>query len=290
MQSTVTAFVEPDGRLWRADVITRDPSQGGFAFDQVISVEFQNNKTLEAPDAGGIDPDQRRALGHQPVRTSASQERRVDDVLRSAEPLSIPGMQQHGFAAYVVSQQCLDVDPSHRRTHHSHHHSLEVGELVQRHARQVIAVSKPMDRGVDVGPGVGDHRDPADLEGGALGVRCLGRLTRQVQRDLRPWQTRQRDHPRADPVTELDESPPPPDEAAAGASDGPPRVPLCGSSTISDDDSQTSSAISRPSDLTNSCPTSSRLASGPDTSSRKPSTAIEPPLLNRISPSTTALC
>ncbi len=48
MRSIVSAFIEPDtGRLWRADVITRDPSQGGFAFDHVISVAFENNRKLE---------------------------------------------------------------------------------------------------------------------------------------------------------------------------------------------------------------------------------------------------
>ena len=48
MRSIVSAFVEPGtGRLWRADVITRDPSQGGFAFDAVISVEFRYDQKLE---------------------------------------------------------------------------------------------------------------------------------------------------------------------------------------------------------------------------------------------------
>ena len=48
MRSIVSAFIEPDsGRLWRADVITRDPSQGDFAFDAVISVEFRNDRKLE---------------------------------------------------------------------------------------------------------------------------------------------------------------------------------------------------------------------------------------------------
>jgi hypothetical protein len=42
MQSTVTAFVEPDGRLWRADVITVDR----FRFEHVISVEFQQHRQL----------------------------------------------------------------------------------------------------------------------------------------------------------------------------------------------------------------------------------------------------
>lgn len=42
MQSTVTAFVEPDGRLWRADVITVDRHR----FEHVVSVEFQLHRKL----------------------------------------------------------------------------------------------------------------------------------------------------------------------------------------------------------------------------------------------------
>lgn len=42
MQSTVTAFVEPDGRLWRADVITVDR----LKFEHVVSVEFQLHRGL----------------------------------------------------------------------------------------------------------------------------------------------------------------------------------------------------------------------------------------------------
>jgi hypothetical protein len=42
MQSTVTAFVEPDGRLWRADVITVDR----LRFEHVVSVEFQQHREL----------------------------------------------------------------------------------------------------------------------------------------------------------------------------------------------------------------------------------------------------
>ena len=42
MQSTVTAFVEPDGRLWRADVITVDR----LKFEHIVSVEFQQHRQL----------------------------------------------------------------------------------------------------------------------------------------------------------------------------------------------------------------------------------------------------
>lgn len=42
MQSTVTAFIEPDGRLWRADVITVDR----LKFEHTVSVEFQQHRGL----------------------------------------------------------------------------------------------------------------------------------------------------------------------------------------------------------------------------------------------------
>jgi hypothetical protein len=42
MQSTVTAFVEPDGRLWRADVTTVDR----LKFEHLVSVEFQQHREL----------------------------------------------------------------------------------------------------------------------------------------------------------------------------------------------------------------------------------------------------
>ena len=47
MRSIVSAFVETGtGRLWRADVITRDPRETRWAFDHVISVEFKEDRTL----------------------------------------------------------------------------------------------------------------------------------------------------------------------------------------------------------------------------------------------------
>jgi hypothetical protein len=47
MRSIVSAFVEPEtGRLWRADVIARDPRETRWTFDHVISVEFKNERSL----------------------------------------------------------------------------------------------------------------------------------------------------------------------------------------------------------------------------------------------------
>jgi hypothetical protein len=45
MRSIVSAFVEPDtGRLWRADVIIRDPRPTVVEFDYVVSVRFEENR------------------------------------------------------------------------------------------------------------------------------------------------------------------------------------------------------------------------------------------------------
>jgi hypothetical protein len=47
MRSIVTAFVESTtGRLWRADVVTRDPRPTRWSFDHVVSVEFKNEPAL----------------------------------------------------------------------------------------------------------------------------------------------------------------------------------------------------------------------------------------------------
>lgn len=47
MRSIVSAFVEPEtGRLWRADVITRDPRPAQVEFDHVVSVTFQESRSL----------------------------------------------------------------------------------------------------------------------------------------------------------------------------------------------------------------------------------------------------
>ena len=46
MRSIVSAFVEPDtGRLWKAEVIARDPRPSA-EFDHIVSVTFQENRAL----------------------------------------------------------------------------------------------------------------------------------------------------------------------------------------------------------------------------------------------------
>lgn len=47
IRSIISAFVEPDtGRLWRADVIARDPRPTRWTFDHVVSVEFKEEPKL----------------------------------------------------------------------------------------------------------------------------------------------------------------------------------------------------------------------------------------------------
>src|SRR6266851_387989 len=66
----------------------------------------------------------------------------------------------------------------------------------------------------------------------------------------------------------------------ADRSDGPPRVPLCGSATISTLLSSTDSVISRPSEATNRAAIPAWSTSGDGTSTLKPWTARPPPLAN----------
>lgn len=47
MRSIISAFVEPGtGRLWRADVIIRDPRPSVIEFDHVVSVRFRDDRAL----------------------------------------------------------------------------------------------------------------------------------------------------------------------------------------------------------------------------------------------------
>lgn len=47
MRSIVTAWVETiNGRLWRADVVTRDTREDAAAFDAVVSVDFREHEAL----------------------------------------------------------------------------------------------------------------------------------------------------------------------------------------------------------------------------------------------------
>ena len=47
MRSIIAAFVEAEtGRLWRAEVITRDPVPSRVTFDHVISVDFREDRAL----------------------------------------------------------------------------------------------------------------------------------------------------------------------------------------------------------------------------------------------------
>jgi len=47
MRSIITAWIEPaTGRLWRANVVTRDPRPGVAAFDNVVAVNFKEHAEL----------------------------------------------------------------------------------------------------------------------------------------------------------------------------------------------------------------------------------------------------
>ena len=55
-----------------------------------------------------------------------------------------------------------------------------VGERVERQLGEILAVGVAVERRIEVGAGVGDHVDPADLEARALVV--IGRRAPRVQK------------------------------------------------------------------------------------------------------------
>jgi hypothetical protein len=84
----------------------------------------------------------------------------------------------------------------------------QVRQPRQRQPGEIGPVLEAVRRGVEVGPGVGHHRDPSDVELGALGVGLPRRGPAQVVGDLGRRQPRVRDHPVVDLMTQLDQHPP----------------------------------------------------------------------------------
>jgi hypothetical protein len=63
-----------------------------------------------------------------------------------------------------------------------------------------------MEGRIEIGAGIGDHVDPADLEGRAVVVEIGAPLTRPIVADMGPGQALVGDHPRFYSVAEVDEA------------------------------------------------------------------------------------
>ena len=82
----------------------------------------------------------------------------------------------------------------------------EVRELLQRQFGEVLAVGEAVERRVEVGAGVGDHLDLADVELGAGGVDLPRRFARQEVAHERGGQPLVGHHPAFDDVAHVDQS------------------------------------------------------------------------------------
>ncbi len=86
-----------------------------------------------------------------------------------------------------------------------HDQPVEIGDALQGQPCQVDAVAVAVEGRVDVGAGIGDHRDPADLELDARRVVGAAGLPAQVIADLRPRQPRIGGHALVDGMREINQ-------------------------------------------------------------------------------------
>lgn len=122
--------------------------------------------------------------------------------------MAVPaGAEQHRSVRHVVRCECERPDSGFRGARHVDDDSGEVGEVSKVQPGQVGAATVPMCRGVDVGAGVGNHGDSADLELGALGVAPVRVLPGQVVADLRAGQSWVGHHAVLDRVAQIDDGP-----------------------------------------------------------------------------------
>ena len=137
---------------------------------------------LGVVDVERVDADEHRTGVDEPLRALAREERRADAVLRRAEPAVPAGVQQHGRAAHVAIGEGLgDGCRGARRPR-----VLEVEDLGaqpderrQVESREVAPVGVAVERRVEVGAGVADHRDDVHRELGAR--RVLARESSRVR-------------------------------------------------------------------------------------------------------------
>src|SRR6266700_6296929 len=111
-------------------------------------------------------------------------------------------MDQHRSASNVVGGQRVAVDRSPPSTD-PHHHAVTVGHTLQGQAGYVGRAGEAVERAVEVGAGVGHHRDAPDVELGARPVAGGGGLPGEVVADLGSGQSRIGDHAVVDLVAQL---------------------------------------------------------------------------------------
>jgi hypothetical protein len=127
--------------------------------------------------------------------------RRVAVVL-GAEVGRPAGAHQHRAPGHVSTGERVEPCSTGRRP--VEHHTGHRGDGVEGQVGEVPPVGEAVERGVEVGAGVADHRDRADVELGAGGIALPRRLPIQVRADGRAGQPGVGDHPVADRMAEVD--------------------------------------------------------------------------------------
>ena len=157
-------------------------------------------------DVDRVDADQDRAVVGQPGGGVGRQERVLRGAVLLGAEVRVPaGADQHRGARDVEPVERGEARPP-RSPGPVDDDGRQEGALLEGQPAEVVAVAVPVAGGVEVGPGVGDHLDPADGELGALGVHLVRVLEGQVVRDHRRGQAGVGDQPVGDGVAEVDEA------------------------------------------------------------------------------------
>ena len=119
----------------------------------------------------------------------------------------VAGVDQDGSTPELVRQQRRRVDRRGSRARHIDPHGRHVHQPLEWQAREVRPVGIPVERTVDVRPGVPAEGQHVDREGHARGIALRARLPRQERVDLGNGQTGIGCHPLGDRVAQVHEPP-----------------------------------------------------------------------------------
>ena len=114
-------------------------------------------------------------------------------------------MDEHRLAGDVQSLECGGCDGQVPAVVHANEDAIEVGKGGQIDLRQVLAIRVAVEGTIDVGAGVGDHLDLADLELGAGSIALAQLLAAEVVADDGRGQALVGDQAIVDRVAEVDQ-------------------------------------------------------------------------------------
>jgi hypothetical protein len=151
--------------------------------------------------------DERKEAGWPGQIRAAFRQIRMSIEVRVRPPVPIPTrVKEHGASADLARGQGNGVDRRSGRRIDAHDVALQVGDRFERQLGEVLAVLVAMEGTVDVGAGVGDHLDLADLKLGSMRVLRARCLATQPVTDDRCGKALVRDHAVFDDVAHVDQT------------------------------------------------------------------------------------